>query len=304
DEIIGKGWEHFPFKDLIPFEGILSGRQSQGEIESSFDTPLGKKVLLANISRLYDEQGQMTGAVAVIFDYTRIKELEESARRKERLTELGDLAAGVAHEIRNPLNGISIAAQRLMAEFEPQNNAEEFRFFAGQVKSEAGRLNEIVSRFLAMAKGKTEGHGQINASKIIASTLELLRLSAEEKDILIKSEIEPEILLNGAEDRLKQMIINLVKNGIEACGSQGGTIRVRLYREGVRSILSISDTGQGIPEEIKKKIFTPYFTTKEYGTGLGLSIVYQIVEEFGGQIGVLSPPKGGTEFRIIFTKQG
>lgn len=300
EDIIGKQWENYPFENIIPFAEILSGRRSAGEMESILSVSAGKKHLLINTGKLYDHANRLSGVVAVVYDYTRIRELEAAARRKERLTELGDLAAGVAHEIRNPLNAISIAAQRLLSEFEPKENVEEFKSFSRQIKSEADRLNEIVARFLSMAKGKGQIVDRINISKVVEETIELASLGLEEKKITVKSNIEPAVTASISEDRFKQLVINLIKNAVEACERKGGDITVTLVRQGGQAVLSIVDTGVGIPDDIKEKIFSPYFTTKEKGTGLGLSIVYQVVEEFGGQVDVLSPPDGGTEFRIRF----
>ncbi|SYZ74104.1 putative NtrC family signal transduction histidine kinase [Candidatus Zixiibacteriota bacterium] len=302
EDIIARNWSEMPFKDVIPFEKTLSGRQSQGEMESLLNLPSGRRFLLINIARLHEADGRDTGAVALVYDYTRIKELEETSRRRERLTELGDLAAGVAHEIRNPLNAISIAAQRLLAEFEPKEGSEEFRAFAGQIKAEANRLNDIVTRFLALARGQMKDLPTVNLSALVDDICRLFNLDINERRISFDSKIEPEIYLSGNADRLKQMIINLIRNSLEACRPGAGRIYIGLRKENDEPILTIVDNGSGIPEELRSKIFNPYFTTKNTGTGLGLAIVHQIVEEHHGRIEIISPPSGGTEFRIIFPK--
>jgi len=240
--------------------------------------------------------------VAVIYDYTHIRELEESARRRERLTELGDLAAGVAHEIRNPLNAISIAAQRLLGEFEPKENIDEFNAFAGQIKTEAGRLNDIVNRFLSMARDRGKASQDINISDVLDDTIKLVDLGIQRDDIKIVADIQPEVFASVSEDRFKQLVINLVRNAVQACEKMGGEVIIGFKEESESLILSVKDTGPGIPENIRNKIFTPYFTTRDKGTGLGLSIVHQIVEEFGGRIEVFSPEGGGAEFRVKIPK--
>ena len=300
NDIIGKSWAQCPFGGIIAAGDILSGRADPAETESIYLIPGGKKYLLVNTGRLYDYRNEITGLVAVIYDYSRIRELEDSARRKERLTELGDLAAGVAHEIRNPLNAISIAAQRLLGEFEPRENVEEFKTFAGQIRTEANRLNDIVTRFLAMAKDKGHIKERINISRVVDETVRLIALGLERKDITIRSNIMPDVFALVSEDRLKQLVMNLVMNGVEACEKEGGTVDLTLNGKDGQVILSVADTGSGIPEEIRKKVFSPYFTTKEKGTGLGLSIVHQIVEEFEGQISLVSRESSGAEFIIKF----
>jgi PAS domain S-box-containing protein len=299
-ELIGKRWSEFPFGKTIPIEEMMAHHQKQGELELQFAVASTSKNLIVNMASLYDGENRETGAVAVIYDYTHIKELEETARRKERLTELGDLAAGVAHEIRNPLNAISIAAQRLLAEFQPQENSEEFKSFAGQIKAEAGRLNEIVTRFLAMTRDRSTGGGRFDASGAVQNAVQFMQLDLANTKIKLHPNVESEIFLTGTPDRFRQLVINLIKNGIEACGGETGEVAVRLYRENKTAIFSVKDNGPGIPNEIKKKIFNPYFTTKDKGTGLGLSIVHQIAEEMKGKTEVLTPASGGTEVKITF----
>lgn len=297
-DLLGKYWEDFPFKAAVPFEKFFSGNEASGEYKTDQSGISGRRYFLVSLARLYDYDNKPAGAVAVIYNYSRIKELEDAANRKERLSELGDLAAGVAHEIRNPLNGISIAAQRLQAEFEPKENAEEFQAFARQIKSEAGRLNDIVTRFLSLTRGQDNKRNKINFSHVLNETILLLKLDAEKNGAEIIHRVEDNVILTGVEDRLKQLIINLIRNSIEACRGKGGEIAISLARRNNVAELSVKDTGIGIPDEIKDKIFNPYFSTKESGTGLGLAIVHQIVEEFEGNIDVTSIPGQGASFLI------
>lgn len=296
-DIIGRNWSEFPYSDFISPERLAPAQNSM-EYESALDLSGTRKYLLINLARLLDEKSQEYGVVGLVHDLTRVRELEEASRRKERLTELGDLAAGVAHEIRNPLNAISIAAQRLLAEFEPKANNQEFQQFVRQIKSEATRLNEIVTRFLALAKEKSHRQGRVNLSRLVDETCRLFSLDLPEKNVGFTADIEPEIYLQAPADRVKQMLINLLRNAAEACEDRGGAVAVSLKRETDKAVLTVRDSGSGIPENLKDKIFTPYFTTRERGTGLGLSIVHQVAEEIGARIELLSPPDGGAEFKI------
>ena len=302
NDVVGRQWSALKFHSIISLDKVLSGEKKAGEDEETLRIPAGSKHLLINTGRIHDEKGDLTGAVAVIYDYTHIRELEESARRRERLTELGDLAAGVAHEIRNPLNAISIAAQRLLGEFEPKENIDEFNAFAGQIKTEAGRLNDIVNRFLSMARDRGKALQNINISGVLDDTIKLVDLGIQRDDIKIVADIQPEVFASVSEDRFKQLVINLVRNAVQACEKMGGEVIIGFKEESESLILSVKDTGPGIPENIRNKIFTPYFTTRDKGTGLGLSIVHQIVEEFGGRIEVFSPEGGGAEFRVKIPK--
>lgn len=298
--IEGRHWESFEFHDLIDVAAIFGGAGGTGDRESTVSVPSGRKYLLINTGRLYDHKNQISGIVAVVYDYTRIRELEETARRRERLTEMGDLAAGVAHEIRNPLNAISIAAQRLLSEFDVGEGETEARQFIGQIRSEAGRLNEIINRFLSMARGKSEAVTGIDISKTARETIELLRYGHRDKRIVIEDDIQEGITASVSEDRLKQLIINLVKNGMEAVAETGGRVKLTLTETDGHPVLLISDNGPGIPEDIRDKIFSPYFTTRKEGTGLGLSIVHQIVEEFKAEIEIDSRENQGATFKITF----
>jgi len=300
NDLVGTSWDRVSFKEIIPFNTFLSGDKGSDEYKTEFRSPAGHKYYLVNITRLYDYENKPAGAVAVVYDYTQIKELENTARRKERLTELGDLAAGVAHEIRNPLNAISIAAQRLMAEFKPEREADEFESFTRQIKSEANRLNDIVTRFLALAREKAESRKKINFSRAVSETLDLLKLDSDKADIVLEYAVEPDILLLASEDRIKQLVINLVRNAVEACIPNEGKIIVNLEKKDNNAILLVADNGPGIPPELRDKIFNPYFSTKDKGTGLGLSIVHQIVDEFNGRLELSSSPGKGTQFRISF----
>jgi len=299
NDIIATPWNEYSCKGVIPFEEVLSGSVSTGEIESTLEVPGGRKYLLINTARLHDSENRLTGVVAVVYDYTSIRELEDTARRKERLTELGDLAAGVAHEIRNPLNAISIAAQRLIVE---QDNMKESESFAKQIKSEADRLNGIVTRFLSMARGERRIDKQTNIGEVIHESVNFIKLDLGRKNVILETNITADIFAAVSANRLKQLVINLVKNGIEACEKNGGNVIISLDENNGRVTLSVSDTGTGIPDQIREKIFSPYFTTKDKGTGLGLSIVHQIVEELEGDISVESSTEGGAKISINFPK--
>ncbi len=298
EELIGKKWDDLEFNEAVPFRDFFEGGGNSIETNTEYSIGAEAHYFLVNIARLHDPDNRPSGAVAIIYDYTHIRDLEQAAQRRERLSEMGDLAAGVAHEIRNPLNAISIAAQRLMSEFEPKENSEDFHNFARQIKSEAGRLNEIVTRFLSLTRSRSNIEPTGEISKVAKETSELLAAEAEKAGISIRMNIEPGIRAAVSEDRLKQLLINLMRNAMEACSGRQGEVGVYLRKVAGSAILSVTDNGPGIPKELRDKIFNPYFSTKEKGTGLGLSIVHQIVEEFKGSIEVVSPEEEGTEFRV------
>jgi nitrogen-specific signal transduction histidine kinase len=302
DGFPGQFWNEQSFASVIPFEKCLSGTTATDKFETEYHGPDGTHNLLINVAPLFNHRGDISGAVAIIYDYTQIKELEESGRRRQRLSELGDLAAGVAHEIRNPLNAISIAAQRLLAEFKPTENNDEFEGFVRQIKSEADRLNGIVTRFLSLARGEKKASDSFDLGRLIEDTVGFIRPEIEKKKVRLSSDIANNARLAGSPDRFRQALINLIKNAADACAPGEGNISIKLTTDDNAIRLSVRDNGIGIPDEIRPKIFNPYFTTKTGGTGLGLSVVHQVVEEFRGEIRVLAPPEGGTEFVITLPK--
>ncbi len=299
ESVVGHRWDEVVDVAELSFSRISSLQRTTDEFELTLSTSKGVKTLLVAISKLGDGESEPEGVVLVVYDITRLKEYERKSARKERLSELGNLAAGVAHEIRNPLNTISIAAQRLSAEFTPTEDEDEYRRFTEQIRTETKRLNEIITRFLALAREEKKKHTPVNLSQVITDTLSFLKLEAEKLGIAIKADIQPEIYYEADADAVKQVVLNLFANAKEALEGRAGCVTVSLRRHDAEIELLFSDNGPGIPPELRDKIFTPYFTTKESGTGLGLATVHTIVTEMGGEIRLEESEKGGTCFVII-----
>jgi signal transduction histidine kinase len=262
------------------------------------------------------------GAVAIFWIQARhLGErgaLEAAVAREQRLSAVGNLAAGVAHEIRNPLNAISIGLQRLRMEFapaEPEARGEYARF-TGIMQAEVGRLNGIVDRFLTLARPSRLTLAEEPLAPVLEELLTLLSSQASAQRI----EIATELQLQGAQVRmnrqqLTQAFMNLVLNAIQAMPG-GGTLTIRaavlstgravpMARQEARSTplrpvarIAISDTGPGIAPEHLDRIFEPYFTTKEGGTGLGLALAHTIIQEHDGRIDVESRPGEGATFVV------
>jgi PAS domain S-box-containing protein len=253
--------------------------------------------LLVAATPLYGEAGAYAGAVALVYDLTEQKRLAEAARASERLAELGNLAAGVAHEIRNPLNSISIAVQRLSHEFQPSENVDDYKRFIGTVTGEIARLDVIIRDFLALARGSKVDKVLVDVEVFIDEIVSLLRLEADQSDIFVNVSVEPRLQARFDREEIKKVLFNLLRNALAAV-EVGGEIVVKAgATDGDKLELLVSNTGAPIAAEVREKIFRPYFTTKSDGTGLGLAICHRIVGDHGGTIELL--PGEPTTFRVV-----
>jgi two-component system sensor histidine kinase HydH len=289
----------FPKDDCL-LKQTLEKKKTTREVEREFRTFSGEdKFLIIGTSCLFDEEKKFNGAVAVIHDVTELKKYEEEAKRKERLSALGNLAAGVAHEIRNPLNAISITAQRLKSEFVPQKGKEEYSFFIKTVLDEIKRLDSIINQFLSLAKAQKLNLVPTDMNRFLNEVVNLVELEAKEKNIHITRDIADLPQTRIDPDEMKKALLNIMLNGIHATPS-GGTLNINAYlNDSQRDVLiKIKDSGMGIPKENLSKIFQPYFSTKEKGAGLGLSIAYRIISDHKGKIEVESELGKGTIFTV------
>ena len=230
----------------------------------------------------------------------RVRGFEKELEMKERLVSLGKLASGMAHEIRNPLNAMSISIQRLKREFAPADDRKvEFNQFIDITRNELSRIDRIVEEFLLSTKSNVPFIHQ-NLYDIIQEVVIILREKAASKGVDIVVRVDKDISVPAQKDRLKQALYNVILNGIEAIDRAGGRIEISsLIREGFVDI-SIKDTGPGIEEAELEKIFDYYYTTKDKGIGLGLPISYMIVKDHGGDIKAFSETDKGTTFLISF----
>jgi two-component system nitrogen regulation sensor histidine kinase GlnL len=259
-------------------------------------------------SPLLSDSGTAIGTIIVIRDLTKVRELEEAVRHADRLSSLGTLAAGLAHEIKNPLGGIKGAAQLLDRELTDQ---DELREYPRVMIREVERINHIVVELLNLAAPRGLNLSHVNLHQVLGDLLLLQRPMLDEKRVTIQQQLDPSIppiLLD--EPLITQLLLNLLKNALEAV-SHGGQIRVvtrivseySLTKKGERPsrmvAIDIADDGPGIPPELQEKLFTPFFTTKEGGTGLGLPLCQKIVTEHRGMIKVDSQPGHGTTFTIM-----
>jgi two-component system sensor histidine kinase PilS (NtrC family) len=222
--------------------------------------------------------------------------MEEKVRRREKMAAVGEMAAGLAHEIRNPLSSLSGSIQLLRSEL---NLAEEHGILMDIVVRETERLNHLLNDFLLFARPK-QMHKEIFAlHALLEETLSLFTLDQRYQAIQIQCEMSPEIKVNADPQLLHQIVWNLLLNAAQSMEKTGGCIELRAEETEIGTVISIQDTGEGIPRTIKEKIFEPFFSTRSRGSGLGLSVVQRIVADHGGQVEIEDVEPHGTCFRIF-----
>jgi two-component system, NtrC family, sensor histidine kinase HydH len=233
-----------------------------------------------------------------------LKLAQEEAQRAERLAALGQLSAGLAHEIRNPLGVIKGSAEILTQKLDNSNPlAKEL---AGYIYTEVNRVSALVSRFLDFARPSQLDLGASDLAAVLERCLKTVSEQGACKRVNIQCEFAsglPQIMLD--EDLCDQVFTNLFMNACEAMGEQGGELRVRLRASDEKGrengvVVEIEDSGPGVPPELKEQIFNPFVTTKKSGVGLGLAIVSKIVDAHGGSLKLVSEPGHGACFRVEF----
>jgi signal transduction histidine kinase len=242
----------------------------------------------------------LASQAAMALDHTRSYEkikvdlevAERQLARSQRLASLGTLTAGVTHEIRNPLTVIRSETDRLANR---ERDLQSLRQHRELVLKHVDRIAGIIQRMLSMAKEKPKEETEVDLNVIINSALQLVTISR----ISLKKELKKVPPIKGDPVGVEEIFVNLIQNAIEAM-REGGTLTLRTYAEDGRVIAEVSDTGKGIPAEIREKIFDPFFSTRHEGVGLGLSIAYRIIREHGGDIQVRSEEGKGTTFKISF----
>jgi len=225
----------------------------------------------------------------------------QAAARSDRLAALGRLAACVAHEIRNPLNAISMASQRLQREYQPceEDRSQEFGRLTGVIRDEIRRLNVIIEDFLTFSRSRRLELREYSLTEVVQKLARLMGEEARARGIVLTLRHEPDALMVPMDvDKLQQALINIVKNAIESIDGPGSIDIAMEKPSGDRAVVRISDTGSGLAPGEVEKIFDPDYTTKEKGLGLGLPIAYEIIRGHGGTIRVQSAVGKGTTFEI------
>ena len=248
-----------------------------------------------------DEIGELTESFNFMLQRLREnKRLEERLREAEHLSAVGQLSRSIAHEIRNPLNFISLSIDHIREKYPPSArvDAEDFDALLSSVKQEIRRLNTLVSDFLDYGKPLKLNIQRTQVERMLDDVVEIIRAKAAGEGVEIKKQYEfsPDIMLDP--ELIKTCIMNVLTNAFQAM-PQGGTLTIRTGRDDGKFVLSVADTGVGVARENLSKVFEPFYTTKNTGLGLGLATTKRIVEEHGGKIEIRS--EGGTGSDVIIS---
>lgn len=254
-----------------------------------------RSLLLAALAVIDGDQRHV-GTMLLMQDVSEVKQLEEELKRNERLAALGEMAAGVAHELRNPLSSIKGLALLLKSKFTDSSSDREA---ADILVREVERLNRSIGELLDYARPNRLEKAKVSLNEIVGKAITLLRVDADATGIeIVTKYCPPPDLVHADQDKLSQVFLNLLLNAIQAMKS-GGTLRVTTVREPAQLLCRIEDSGCGIEAELLPRIFDPYVTTKSGGTGLGLAMSVKIIEEHGGRIDISSTPGIGTTVSIF-----
>lgn len=256
------------------------------------------KNLRIHMSPLTNEQNIRKGLILVIDDITDIRKLESRVQQSEKMAAIGQLAAGIAHEIRNPLASISGSIQLLKSD---QNGSPEEQKLMSIVLKEISRLDNLINEFLDFARPQPPLDETVDLEELLKEIIDAIKYDPISKDVDFKLSLQTGIKIKGHKDKLKQALWNIIRNGLQAMEDVSRkTYTIELSQSGAGIDLKMKDTGIGIPEDRLQKIFEPFHTTKQRGTGLGLAVVHAILDAHKAEIDVSSEEGSGTEFHIHF----
>jgi two-component system sensor histidine kinase PilS (NtrC family) len=283
---------------LVPSEiGARAASRALARLEISYRHPEGRTLELGvSVTPLAAQEGSPGGYLVVFQDLTEIRRLEEEVRTNEKLAAVGEMAAQLAHEIRNPLGSIRGSAQVLMSE--PELGEEQGRLLS-IISRESKRLSDTLNRFLYQARSPARPRDPVDLRPVVEEAVTLLRNGAEvgpSHEVRFEADEGPHVCLADP-DQIAQVFWNLARNGLEAM-PDGGRLEVALRRVASDVVLTVSDQGRGMGRDEQRRLFEPRPGSARLGSGLGLAIVFQIVRQHGGDITVNSAADQGTRFDV------
>jgi two-component system sensor histidine kinase HydH len=305
DDVEGKA-----FDEVVTFDadgdragvhGVMGGADDTFETEARIGGRGDAIPVALAASSLTDEDGERSGTVVLFQDLREMEALKEEVERERHLASLGRLAAGVAHEVRNPLSSLKGFAQFLRSKFTPGSQEERY---ADIMIEEVERLDRVVQELLDFAKPVAPDRRPSDVNDVVGEVISLVSEDAQFRKVELAAALGselPDALVDPGQ--IKQAVLNVILNAIEAM-SGGGRLSVETKIAGGEVAVSVSDTGAGMTDEELGKLYDPFFTTKPEGTGLGLTIVSRIVERNGGHISVSSAKGEGTTFTIRLPSAG
>ncbi|MCL5023173.1 MAG: ATP-binding protein [Nitrospirae bacterium] len=278
--------------EIFPFvTRPLGVQRTEGEVSGEG----WSKIIGLSISATMDSSEHKTGYICIFQDITELKNLEAELKYKETLAAIGELSANMAHEIRNPLASLKGSIEMLREGALTRDQGEKLMSIA---ISEMDRLNKIITDFLTYSRPRSPEFFRFDLTAMLDETVELIKSATANIDaITVRKDFEGPIEIVADPQKLRQVFLNLAMNAIESM-PDGGEMLLSVRRLLNSVLVSVKDSGIGIPPENLKDVFYPFFTTKDKGTGLGLSIAYRIVEEHNGSITVKSPSGQGTTFEV------
>lgn len=297
DQVRGQPMErHFP---------VVSGRLHADTRLERFEADHARpdrttRRLSVHVAPLVDREGIPQGHVVAFQDLTGIRAMEEAVRRSEKLAAVGAMAAGLAHELRNPLASMGGSIQLLA---EGKSFGDEERRLMTIALREADRLNGLISDFLTFARPSPPSFDALDARTVIEETLELFRNDPSHRSLSLRAEVEGALPVRADAGQLRQVLWNLLKNAAESLDGTG-SVRVAAFPKGATALVQIIDTGGGIDPTDLPHIFDPFYTTKSKGTGLGLALVHSMIAGHGGRIEVASELGKGTTFTVHLPLRG
>ncbi len=298
-QLMAKNWF-----DIFPETTMHSRTYFKGDVSFKSAPEQEVKILGLTISKIYSSELQSHLCIALFDDLTKFRQLEYSARQNEKMAAVGGLAAGIAHEIRNPLAGISGSVELLSQTTADEDDRKLMRI----ILREIDRLNNLITEFLEYSSPETAPTESINLGPILIEVLDAIKSDSKlRSDIQQVRAIDENLFVIGKKDKLKQVFLNIILNSYQAMNdndpnSKVSTITVKGWIHDGELKLSISDTGCGMSEATRRKMFEPFHTTKPKGTGLGLAVTHKILEGHSAKVLVNSEQGIGTEFVLTFPR--
>jgi two-component system, NtrC family, sensor histidine kinase PilS len=281
-----------PIETLLPgIAGLVEAKRG----DLTVPTPDDDIVIGVTVSPLRDVRDQIIGRVINFQDLTELKRLEQHARRTERMATVGQLAAGVAHEIRNPMASISGSIELLRQS--PQTSDDD-RTLMTIVQREVQRLNVLIGDLLDYANPRAKQTVDFDLASLVDETVQVARGDQNFSDIELTADVDAPLPIHADPAKLRQVVWNLVRNAADAASSGGKHVRVSARKVSEGAQITVEDDGTGIPDSLVGRMFDPFVTTKQKGTGLGLATCHAIVAEHGGRIDVETAVGKGTKMIV------
>lgn len=283
--------------DEMPMQKSAANNEYITGVELEFVWSDGvHKIAIWNTSPFYDDDSNIAGVIASFEEITKQKAMEKEISRLDRLNLIGQMAAGIAHEVRNPMTNVRGYLQLLGSKEEFSKYNRQFTLMI----DELDRANSIITEYLSVTRDKIIALQMQNLNKMVENILPLIQSGATISDKYIYLELEEVSEIPLDEKEIRQLIFNLVQNGLQAMSS-GGTMKIRTFIDKEEIVLAVQNDGEGITQEVLEKIGTPFFTTKENGTGLGLAVCYCIAARHNAKINIETGVEG-TTFFVRFRK--